>query len=244
MAPATLSFLIKTRTVKYFPLFLLFALCCWTQGLQAQERRSVDPFRELRISGMIDAVLIPSDREEVVFEVRGAKEDILDVEHRGSELRISLINRIYEPDIYVRAEIYYKELDYLRAFAGAEVRSDLPLRTGSEAEIRSAAGAEVYLELTADKLYVAVTEGGSAALTGAVRDLEVSAQTGGIFDGVNLTSETAYARAALGGEAAIYATQRLEARTNTGGEISYRGEPEKIYTKTFLGGNVRRLHDK
>jgi hypothetical protein len=204
----------------------------------------VDPFDELRISGMIDAVLVPSDREEVIFEVRGAKEDILDIEHRGDELRLSLINRIYEPDVYVRAEIHYKELNYLRAFAGAEVRSDAPLRSGDNLEVRSSAGAEVYLEVTAQKLFVAVSEGGSIALTGSADDLEVSAQTGGIFDGVNLTSRTAYARAALGGEATVYATERLEARTNTGGEISYRGDPEKIYTKTFLGGNVRRLNEE
>lgn len=193
---------------------------------------------------MIDAVLIPSDREEVVFEVRGATEDILDIEHRNDELRISLINRIYDASVYVRAEIHYKELDYLRAFAGAEVRSDAPLRGGDNVEFRSAAGAEVYLELEADKLFVAVSEGGSIALTGTADDLEVNAQTGGIFDGVNLTSSTAYVRAALGGEATVYATQRLEARTNTGGEVSYRGDPEKLYTKTFLGGNVRRLHDE
>ena len=204
----------------------------------------MDPFQELRISGMIDAVLIPSDREEVVFEVRGAKEDLLDIEHRNGELRLSLINRIYEPGIYVRAEIHYKQLDYLRAFAGAEVRSDEPLRGGEKLELRSSAGAEVYLEIAAQKLYVAVSEGGSVALTGSVDDLEVSAQTGGIFDGVNLVSRTVYARAALGGEATVHATERLEARTNTGGEISYRGEPEKIYTKTFLGGNVRRLHER
>ena len=62
--------------------------------------------------------------------------------------------------------------------------------------------------------------------------------TGGVSDAVFLESEEAYVRARTGGEAKVRASKFIEARSSTGGQIYFRGNPQKTDLGSSLGGTV------
>jgi hypothetical protein len=44
-----------------------------------------------------------------------------------------------------------------------------------------------------------------------------------------------------GGEAAVVANKRIEAKANTGGRVEYKGKPEDTKISDFLTGTVKRI---
>ncbi len=62
--------------------------------------------------------------------------------------------------------------------------------------------------------------------------------TGGGFSAFRLDCERAYVKSSTGAAAKVVATELLEAKANTGGDIDYKGNPRKVKIKDNLGGNV------
>ena len=136
-------------------------------------------------------------------------------------------------------EITYQQLRGLKTSAGAKANASIPV-TGDRLELKASSGGQMELAVEVNALKASASEGAVIDIGGTTQTMEVSASTGGQFYGFELESERAYAKANTGGEIELHATQHLEANTNTGGSVEYKGEPEKKYTKSILGGDINK----
>lgn len=219
---------------------ILFVLTWSLSPSFAQSDYKLDTFDEISITGNIEVILQKGDEEKAVVETFGIPEDELNIGVRGQVLKLSLLNSIFYKNEKVKVTVYYKTLRAVRAHAGADVEATAPLE-GDLLELRATSGAEVLLEIKANKLEAAATEGGILQVRGEVETQKASASTGGQYRALELTCKNTYVRAGTGGEAEVVALESLDANASLGGSIEYKGNPEERNRRTVLGGDVRKI---
>ena len=83
--------------------------------------------------------------------------------------------------------------------------------------------------------------GGDIELTGQVIDQDISLNTGGIFRGKTLESETTSVSIKAAGEAYINASLLADIKIRAGGDVYIYGHPEQIKENKMFGGRIQRM---
>ena len=179
--------------------------------------------------------------DSVHLEVERGDDDDLRIDNDGSVLRIKrkkLYNiESYDKDEAIKVRISYTVLRRIKGSAGAEFYSKSPIE-GDQLLIKLGSGAEGDLEVNLNKIEIYLGEGAQLEIEGQATDQESFVSTGAVLEGYRLKSENTYVKASTGGEAEVHATARLEANAHTGGDIKYKGDPDKVKVSDNLGGQV------
>ncbi len=207
--------------------------------LWSQKEFPVETFDAVLISGNIQVVLEPGEKEKVVLYIDGIPEDEITVKVSQGTLRLISLNSFLYKNEVIKAYVTYNKLREIKATAGSSVSCDAELR-GDQLEARAGSGAQLRLKVNAGALEASAMEGAQLYLDGVSESLDCTAATGGQFFGPGLTSKRVYVRANTGGRAEVHAIDHLEVSANTGGEVIYHGEPQTKYVKSILGGEVRQ----
>ena len=216
---------------------LFFCLLALSPTGFAAQNTLLDPFDEIRASGRVNIRLEPAEGGAVNIP---EEEDQVSVEVRSGILYVKRKDR-WKPRNYkkgIDVVVSYQKLRRITGEAGAEVSSSFPLVTADGLRLSFGSGAKADLEVKLEDLEVNVGEGAELELRGYTDELTARASTGGILEAFGLQSKRTYVRANTGGEAEVMATEHLEANANTGGNISYRGNPNKTFLSSELGGDI------
>lgn len=224
------------RTHFLIALFFLF----FAVAVSAQTERSLSAFDEINVTGNIEVILEKGDAEKIFIQAEGIPEDELKVKVDSEVLKLSLINSVFYKNEKVTVRVVFQQIRAIRGNAGANIRSNVPIE-GDQLLLRANSGAQLKLTVKAKKLDGAANEGAILTLAGEVEAQKVSATTGGQYEALDLECQRTYARANTGGVASVVARESIDASANTGGSITYKGDPEQHYSKTILGGDVRKL---
>jgi len=221
-------------------LIIIFLIFVTISNLQAQRLNKLGPFDGLIVTGNIDLVLVQGESESIEISTRKIPESEVNVGIRNGVLKVSILNSVFHSEAEAEIVLTYKQLREIKATAGAEVMSEAPLN-GDKIEIKAGSGAEIELQVSFNALEATASEGGQLVLSGKVSRQYAKVYTGGSYDGIDLECQDAYVKANTGGQVAIVAYQSLDATANTGGIIEYIGQPEELYTKTVLAGEIRKI---
>ncbi|MEM6724522.1 MAG: DUF2807 domain-containing protein, partial [Bacteroidota bacterium] len=137
----------------------------------------------------------------------------------------------------VRIRVYFRQLHRVSAKASAVVYSANDMQT-SHFHMDAHSGAEIELTVFAENVIAKASEGAEVRVNGSTKSLETKAGTGGEVHAFDLQSDYTYARATTGGMVYVIANKFIEAKSNLGGEVEYKGDPEESRTNTSLGGDV------
>ncbi|MEM1122566.1 MAG: DUF2807 domain-containing protein, partial [Bacteroidota bacterium] len=105
--------------------------------------------------------------------------------------------------------------------------------------LRFASGGSGEIDVDQNSLEVSVSEGGNLKLRGKTNWQEIKVATGGTLSAYKLTASNSIVKANTGGSAKIMTTESIDARANTGGSITYKGDPKKVQEKDSLSGSVK-----
>ncbi len=221
---------------------IFFAALVLVSGpdLYAQTSRSLDAFDEINITGNIEVMLAEGDAEAASLETENIPEDEVTIKVSQGVLKIRVYDSVFYKNEKIRVYVTYRTLRAVRGNAGARVRNQAVLES-DELLVRAGSGAEVDLRVALNSLDAGASEGGRLVLEGETGRQEVTASTGGIYDGLDLECSRSYVKANTGGQADVVAREVLEASANTGGRIRYRGNPESTSFKSVLSGEVEKL---
>lgn len=222
--------------MKYLILFLLIST---TFAAQAQTNvEDYGSFSALRVSGNLEVTLIPG-REAGLNVIRDHEK--MKIQRSGNQLKISVdkIGQLFGKDDHTaKVEVYYTQLTEVHASAGANVthRGTMQFNT---MEMKFGSGAMGSMEVEGTQLLARTGEGAILKLSGTVENLEARSSTGGHLQASDLEARDVEAQASTGGMASLNATRSIKAVADTGGGITYHGNPEKYDTKESLGGSVK-----
>jgi len=227
------------KTTSLFTFIFAFMLTGTISTLQAQSEISVDPFDGISVVGNIDVTLEEGTPGKITLYTEGIDEDDISIKVTRGTLRLRVLNSwLYKNEI-IRVYVPYETIRSIRADAGATVECENTLQT-EQMEVSIGSGASARLTIKVESLKGSASEGGRLVLRGETITQDVSAGTGGEFLAFDLECQRTYVRAGTGGIAEVVAHELLEAAANTGGQVTYKGDPEEKKIKTFIAGDVDR----
>jgi hypothetical protein len=230
------------KTIKLFTFFLFGTSFLLVNQVQAgRETRQVSGFHGISVTSGIDLYLTQKNTEEVVVEAKSDDIDKIITEVEGGILKIyikqkSWMNWNWNSDP-LKVYVSFKTLDRLDASAGSDVESESVLKL-DKLKLDASSGSDVDLELEANELNVDSSSGSDIKLKGKSVFLDVSASSGSDIDAGNLEAKKCRASTSSGSDIRINVSEELDANANSGGDISYSGNPSRKNIDESSGGDV------
>lgn len=215
---------------------IIAAFIGFSQLISAQVSKSLGDFTTVKVFDQINVTLVKANENKI--EIRGEKAGDVEVVNKNNDLKIRMkFTKLLQGED-IEATVYYKgSIDKVEASEGAFVGSSDTFKA-TAFEISAKEGATVKLNLAVSKLNSTSGSGGILELTGTATNHDVVLKSGGILKGKNLeTSQTTIAINA-GGEADIYATELVQAKTRAGGDINIYGNPKQVNENKTAGGRI------
>ncbi|MGB3776595.1 MAG: head GIN domain-containing protein, partial [Leeuwenhoekiella sp.] len=135
-------------------------------------------------------------------------------------------------------KVYYKDLTIIDGNEGAHITANELLEQES-IEIKAQEGARVEAGLEVDNVNIRGVTGGIIKLTGRANHQFIKINTGGIFEGKELHTNTTEILVQAGGEAEVHASKKVDVKVRAGGNVNVYGNPEEVNQSKLIGGTVK-----
>lgn len=224
---------------KYFTLICVIFLIQYSQAQKIKTFKPF-PFNSIVAFGNVNIELQKSKEDSIVVDAAEVDLSEIKVYVEDKNLKISLTDKIFSGHKQARIVVYYKDIQGIALRGGAQI-NDYPLVETDKIELLAGSGSVLYLKLKANKLKADIGQGSTITLEGTCGSQTVEATTGGIYNCYDLKSDTGKIKTSTGGIAKVYCLKYFDAAASLGGEISYRGNPERMNQKTTLGGKIEQV---
>jgi hypothetical protein len=210
------------------------------------EKRTVKPFRSIKVTDGIDVYLSQGNEESVAVsasrdEYRSRiKTDVTDGVLKISYDRESL-NDWTSNGKKLIAYISLKTLDKLTASAGAEVFIQGILKE-DVVSVYLNSGAQLKGKIEAGKLIAEVESGAKLEIDGSAGNFNINANTGAKVAAYSLRAGKADIRCSTGAKIELTVNEEMKVDASTGGNIHYKGEAKIVEMNTRLGSVVKKTN--
>lgn len=218
----------------------IVTICLILIGFNVFAQRIVEKemggFNEIKVYDLIEVNLIKSDENKVL--IKGDNVDDINLVNKNGVLKIKMeLDKIFHgEDTFV--EVYYTNIDLIDGNEGARITSNETIEQNT-IELKTQEGAQIKVGLSVDYVKVRAVTGGIIDASGIAKNQEVVLNTGGVFEGRDLRTETTKVKITAAGEAEVYASERVDINIKAGGDVAVYGNPEHVNKNTFAGGRVR-----
>ncbi len=205
-----------------------------------KNERNVSGFSAIKVSSGIDLYLKMGNTEEVVIE---ADDDIIDkivTEVKDGTLKIYVKDKIsWKWRSERKAYVTVKELEKLKASAGADVRSENTIKSNA-LEVSASSGSDIYLDVKTKKLLLETSSGSDAKITGTSEMFKARASSGSDIHAAELVTKVCHVSVSSGSDASVNVTDELVANASSGGDVKYYGNPKEKDINESSGGDVHK----
>lgn len=215
-------------------LFCMF-LIAFNGFSQTMLDKEVGDFQEIKVYDLIEVNLIKSDDNRIVIKGHNVY-DITFVNKNGVlKLRMELDKKFQGEDTFV--EVYYTDLRTIDGNEGAKIVCN-ELVQKEKIEIRAQEGSHIKIGMDVKDVEMKAVTGGKIEASGLAKNQIIVINTGGVFEGRKLLTEVASVNISAGGEAELYASQKLDISVKAGGDVYVYGNPKDVNKKTLAGGRI------
>lgn len=206
---------------------------------QKTENRKVGSFSGVRAQTGLDVYLKKGDRESVRVEVSENMElkNVLTQVSDGT-LKISVDKGSYN-NVDVKVYVTYVTVNKLMASFAATIFCENVIKVPSLTLSATSSGT-IDIRAEVDRLEASAGSAGEIELRGKAATAVLEAATAGEIDAYEMLVNTVKVKAATGGTAKVHVVKEIEARAATGGDIRFRGNPERSNTSSSTGGSVKK----
>lgn len=197
--------------------------------------KKLGDFTKVTSFDQIDVLLVPSNENKIILSGEGANEVELVTKNDELKIRMPLTKLLKGESI--SATVYYKNIDAVEANEGSRIASEATFNS-INFDIIAKEGSEIKLKLDVERVSIKASDGSKIDVEGNATNQEVLVNTGGIYDAKQLRSKLISITVNAGGEAAIFATDFVDAKVRAGGNIEIFGKPKQINQKVIAGGTI------
>ncbi len=219
-------------------LFILSLFLTINAIAQENIEKNIGDFSEIKVYDLINVELIKSDENKAI--ISGDNKSDVELINKNGSLRIKMrLGQNFEGNKTV-VTLYYKSLDVIDANEGSYVSSEDTFKQYN-IELRVQEGAIIKLQLEVTDAKIKAVTGGVIEVSGKAVRQDISMNTGGIFHGQDLESESTYIAIRAAGEGYINASQLADVKIRAGGDVYIYGNPEKVNESKIIGGRIQRM---
>lgn len=215
-------------------LFLIIFTVLATSFSFGQISQELGEIKFVEIYDMIKVTLVKSDKNTI--EISGAKADEVQLITKNNKLKIRMSTKQLLQGSDVSVTLYHTSINEIHANEGSIITS-VDVLTASSIALDAKEGAEIYTEVETNDLNIKTNSGGKIQLNGTAHSQNIVSNTGGYYDGQHLESVSTTVLVKAGGEAVVYATDVVNAKTMAGGNIYIYGNAD-INQQTIAGGKI------
>lgn len=218
----------------------LFTLLTILTSTLVLSQRTIDTevgdFDKIKVFDLIEVNVIQSDENRIMIKGRNV-DDIVWMNKDGVlKLRMQLDKKFRGEDTFI--EVYYTDLRVIDGNEGAKITCNEMVSQG-KIELRAQEGAKIHIGMDVDYADVRAVTGGIVEASGLAKNQSIVLNTGGIFEGKALRTSNSEVKISAGGEAEVFASDRIDINVKAGGDVTVYGQPKKVNKSTFVGGRVR-----
>ena len=197
--------------------------------------REVGDFHEIKVFDLIEVNLIQSDVNRIL--IKGENVDDINYVNRDGvlKLRMELDKKFQGEDTFI--EVYYTGLEVIDSNEGARIVCN-ELVEQDRIELRAQEGARIEIGMQVEHAEIRAVTGGMVEASGLATNQVIRLNTGGIFEGRDLKTDTSDIRITAGGEAELYASEKLDIAIRAGGDVYVFGNPRQVSKDQVFGGRI------
>ncbi|BFP39939.1 DUF2807 domain-containing protein [Muricauda sp. SCSIO 64092] len=200
--------------------------------------KDVGEFHAVKVFDLIEVNLIQSDENKILIKGRNV-DDIKWVNKDGVlKLRMQLDRKFTGEDTFI--EVYYTDLDVIDANEGSEITCNEMVKK-NKIELRAQEGGKITIGMDVQVVEIRAVTGGIVQASGLAENQSIVINTGGIFEGSDLRTSNSEVKISAGGEAEVFASERIDIDVKAGGDVTVYGQPKRVNKKTFVGGRIRMV---
>ena len=200
------------------------------------QRELKGSFSTIETSRGLDVVITQGNTESVTVEADENLQDLIVTEVKGDVLKITTTKNIGW-SATKKVFVTFDDLSKITTDSGSDVSSENTLDLDN-LKIDVSSGSHLKLTLNAENLECSTSSGGNLTLSGKANSIKASANSGSDISASNLETQIAIVHANSGANVSINTSKELTAEANSGGNISYYGNPDIVNNNKSLSGSV------
>ena len=236
----------KTIQFLFLSLFLVGSSSCiinlpdtvYGSGDVITEERSVSNFNKLKVSSGIDVIIKYGNSESLEIKADDNLIEHIITEVEDGTLKI-YTNKNLRKARSMTAYLEYKKLNSIRISSAGDVSCTNKMVTDKLKIYISSAG-NLDLEVEAEEIICDISSSGDAQLSGTADLLEVDLSSAGDLHAFELIAKKCNVSCSSAGDARVYATEELDLRCSSAGNIYYKGEAKLVSSHSSSAGSIVR----
>lgn len=206
------------------------------RNVVTKNRSSKQDFTKIKVSTGLDLYLSQGSETKIVVEADENLQDIIMTEINDGVLKIYSEKSIWRAKarkVYVTVQ----NLEALTATSGSDVYTKETFKV-NDVKISSTSGADIRISINANTVETSSTSGSDIEISGVANNHISSATSGASIDAYELQSKNATVKVSSGADINIYASETINAKATSGGDIDYKGNPKQVNKKSSSGGSI------
>ncbi len=205
--------------------------------------RSLGEYDEIAVSGWFDVDLVDGKEGELTIE---GEENLLEhiiTEVQNGKLVIKQENGVnLKPSSWedgIRIIVPVESIDAVNLSGSGDIVGKITLKASGFKTAMSGSG-DITLDLDTESVSAAMSGSGDMNLSGKTVDFDATISGSGDIKAYDLIADNVEATVSGSADIKVTANKMIKARVSGSGDISYRGNPEKVDTKTSGSGDISK----
>ena len=205
---------------------------------QNQIEKTIGEFTQLKVYDLIEVKLVISDENKIIITGKNT-EDVVVVNKNG-KLKIRMILEERFDGKNTSVTLFYTTVDILDVNEGATISSKDTIKQ-YEIDLKAQEGGKINVYLEVKIANIKAVSGGTIKAHGSATKQKVSLNTGGVYKGKNLQTETTTVIIKAAGNDEVNASELVDIKIRAGGDVFVYGDPKTIIENRIFGGRVKRM---
>jgi hypothetical protein len=206
------------------------------RNVVTEDRSTKEDFTKIKVSTGLDLYISQGSKNQITVEADENLQDIIRTEVKDGVLRIYSEKNIWRAKarkVYVTVET----LEALTATSGSDAYAKETLKV-NDLKISATSGADIHISVNVNTIETTATSGSNIEVSGASNNHISKATSGASIDAYQLRSKNVTVKVTSGANINVHASESIDAKATSGGDIDFKGSPKKVNKKTSSGGSV------
>ena len=208
------------------------------RNVTTTDRALTSDFNAIEVSRGLDVYLTQGETEGIRVQADKNLQEIIKVEVENGVLNIYAEENISSA-ASKKVMVNFKNINKILTSSGSDVVSTTII-TADKLEIHTSSGCDVELEVDVENLICEASSGSDIKLSGITSTFRADASSGSDIKAAQLKALKTNAQANSGADITVNTSKELTANANSGGDIKYYGNPEKVEKNDSPSGNIRK----
>jgi hypothetical protein len=206
------------------------------RNVVTEDRSTKEDFTKIKVSTGLDLYISQGSKNQITVEADENLQEIIRTEVNDGILKIYSKKNIWKAKAR-KVYVTIKNLEALTATSGADVYTNEALEVNN-LNINATSGADIHVSVDANTIETTATSGSNIEVSGISNNHISKATSGASIDAYQLRSKNVTVKVTSGANINVYASESIDAKATSGGDIDFKGSPKKVNKKTSSGGSV------